>query len=125
MLGASFVRPDRLEVLYTLQDRYQGVVVLKGAATLVHDGKRALINGNGSPAMATAGMGDALTGCIAGLVAQGLDLGQAAAQGVAHHGRAGEWAAVDLGEVAVLASDVIARLGRSFRGDAYAPFSSR
>ena len=125
MLGAEVVRPDRLEVLHMLQDRYQSVVVLKGAATLVHDGKRALINGTGSPAMATAGMGDALTGCIAGLVAQGLDLGHAAAQGVAHHGRAGEWAAADLGEVAVIASDVIARLGRSFRGDAYAPFSSR
>ena len=125
MLGAPVVRPDRLEVLQALQDRYQSVVVLKGAATLVHDGKRALINGTGSPAMATAGMGDALTGCIAGLVAQGLDLGHAAAQGVAHHGRAGEWAAADLGEVAVLASDVIARLGRSFRGDAYAPVSSR
>ena len=98
------------------------MVVLKGSATLVHDGKRALINQTGAPAMATAGMGDALTGCIAGLVAQGLALGQAAAQGVAHHGRAGEWASADLGEVAVLASDVIARLGRSFRGDAYAPF---
>ena len=122
MLGASAVSRDRLEVLRALQDRYQSVVVLKGAATLVHDGKRALINQTGAPAMATAGMGDALTGCIAGLVAQGLALGQAAAQGVAHHGRAGEWASADLGEVAVLASDVIARLGRSFRGDAYAPF---
>ena len=122
MLGASAVSRDRLEVLRALQDRYQSVVVLKGAATLVHDGKRALINQTGAPAMATAGMGDALTGCIAGLVAQGLALGQAAAQGVAHHGRAGEWASADLGEVGVLASDVIARLGRSFRGDAYAPF---
>ena len=122
MLGASAVSRDRLEVLRALQDRYQSVVVLKGAATLVHDGKRALINQTGAPAMATAGMGDALTGCIAGLVAQGLAPGQAAAQGVAHHGRAGEWASADLGEVAVLASDVIARLGRSFRGDAYAPF---
>ena len=123
MLGASVVRSDRLEVLQALQDRYQSIVVLKGAATLVHDGERALINATGSPAMATAGMGDALTGCIAGLLAQGLDLGQAAAQGVAHHGRAGEWASADLGEVAVIASDVIARLGRSLRGDAYAPFS--
>lgn len=122
MLGASAVSRDRLEVLRALQDRYQSVVVLKGAATLVHDSKRALINQTGAPAMATAGMGDALTGCIAGLVAQGLALGQAAAQGVAHHGRAGEWASADLGEVAVVASDVIARLGRSFRGDAYAPF---
>ena len=122
MLGASAVSRDRLEVLRALQDRYQSVVVLKGAATLVHDGKRALINQTGAPAMATAGMGDALTGCIAGLVAQGLAPGQAAAQGVAHHGRAGEWASADLGEVAVVASDVIARLGRSFRGDAYAPF---
>ena len=123
MLGASAVSRDRLKVLRALQDRYQSVVVLKGAATLVHDGKLALINQTGTPAMATAGMGDALTGCIAGLVAQGLVLGQAAAQGVAHHGRAGEWASADLGEVAVLASDVIARLGRSFRGDAYATFS--
>ena len=122
MLGASAVSRDRLEVLRALQDRYQSVVVLKGAATLVHDSKRALINQTGAPAMAKAGMGDALTGCIAGLVAQGLALGQAAAQGVAHHGRAGEWASADLGEVAVVASDVIARLGRSFRGDAYAPF---
>jgi hydroxyethylthiazole kinase-like uncharacterized protein yjeF len=117
LLDHGVVDPDRLAVLDALQARYQCVIVLKGAATLVHDGETAMVNTLGSPGMASAGMGDALTGCIAGLVVQMDTLADAAGQGVAHHGRAGAWAAAELGEAGMLASDVIHRLGRSLRGE--------
>ncbi len=117
LLDHGVVDPDRLAVLDALQARYQCVIVLKGAATLVHDGEAAMVNTLGSPGMASAGIGDALTGCIAGLVVQMDTLADAAGQGVAHHGRAGAWAAAELGEAGMLASDVIHRLGRSLRGD--------
>jgi len=117
LLGHGVVDPHRLAVLEALQARYQSVIVLKGAATLVHDGEAAAVNTLGSPGMASAGMGDALTGCIAGLIVQMDSLADAAGQGVAHHGRAGVWAAAELGEAGMLASDVIQRLGRSLRGE--------
>ena len=117
LLNQTAIDSDRLGVLSALQARYESVVVLKGAATLIHDGEAIWMNTLGSPGMASAGMGDALTGCIAGLAVQMKPLAEAAVQGVAHHGRAGFWAAGELGEAAMLASDLIQRLGRSLRGD--------
>ncbi|MFO1062388.1 MAG: NAD(P)H-hydrate dehydratase [Pirellulales bacterium] len=66
------------------------VIVLKGHRTLITDGKTAVLNETGTPAMATGGSGDALTGIIAGLLSQGLSLRDAAHLGVHLHGAAGE-----------------------------------
>lgn len=88
------------------------VLVLKGARTLVADGTQGIrYNGTGHAGMACAGMGDALTGCLVGLMAQGLAPAEAASLAVWATGRAAELAALDVGWRAVLPSDVIARLG--------------
>lgn len=91
------------------------VVVLKGAGTIVTDGQRVFVNGTGNPGMATGGAGDVLTGVIAALIGQGLSLFDAAVLGVHVHGLAGDLAAKDLGEVSLIASDLIDYLPAAFR----------
>ncbi|HEY9198025.1 MAG TPA: NAD(P)H-hydrate dehydratase, partial [Gammaproteobacteria bacterium] len=88
------------------------VVVLKGAGTLIADGSCIRLNCAGNPGMAGGGMGDVLTGVIAGLCAQGLPLSEAAAAGVVMHGLAGDAAARSGGERGLLASDLLPELRR-------------
>lgn len=93
----------------------QGVTLaLKGAGTVVTDRSGVLwINNTGNPGMAKGGMGDALTGMIGALLAQGLAPLDAARAGVFLHGMAGDIAAGKLGERALLATDLIANLGKA------------
>lgn len=88
--------------------RHRVVVVLKGYRTLVTDGERAYINQTGSPAMATGGSGDVLTGMIAALVCQRLAPLAAAVLGVTCHGLAAERAQ---GSHVVLPTDLISNIG--------------
>jgi NAD(P)H-hydrate epimerase len=112
LLGSpvSEVQADRREAAEALQARYGGTVVLKGAGSLVFSGSGApWLCRSGNPGMASAGMGDVLTGIIAALLAQGLDPAMAAAAGVEIHASAGDLAAVR-GERGLLASDLLAEL---------------
>jgi NAD(P)H-hydrate epimerase len=94
--------------------RWGAVVVLKGAPTVVAspDG-RVSVNPTGSAALATAGTGDVLTGVLVALLAQGLAPFDAARLAVYAHGLAGELAAAEVGEVGVVASDVVLRIPRA------------
>jgi ADP-dependent NAD(P)H-hydrate dehydratase / NAD(P)H-hydrate epimerase len=107
------VQADRLGAVRELHSRYGAVTVLKGAGTLVAWGvppaTQIAICERGNPGMATAGMGDVLTGVIAGLRAQSGDSMQAARIGVLVHSLAGDSAAQG-GQRGLLASDVIAEL---------------
>lgn len=79
----SQIQQDRVSAALALQDKFGGVIVLKGAGTIVVTESRQLfINIGGFPALATGGTGDVLSGLIGGLVAQGLTLGNAACLGV-------------------------------------------
>ncbi|VTU01557.1 carbohydrate kinase : ADP-dependent (S)-NAD(P)H-hydrate dehydratase OS=planctomycete KSU-1 GN=nnrD PE=3 SV=1: Carb_kinase [Gemmataceae bacterium] len=91
------------------------VLLLKGSNTIVTDGKQLYRNSTGNPGMASGGCGDALTGVIAALVAQGLGEFDAAALGAWVHGRAGDLAAAALGQTALTATDVVAHLPAAFR----------
>jgi hydroxyethylthiazole kinase-like uncharacterized protein yjeF len=103
---AADVQFDRLGAARYIADRYGGVVVLKGAGTLVIDAESAPhICDRGNPGMASPGMGDVLTGVIAGVLAQGADLASAARTGVLVHATAGDMAA-HRGERGTLASDL-------------------
>jgi NAD(P)H-hydrate epimerase len=90
------------------------VVVLKGHRTLVTDGTDRWQATTGNPGMATGGSGDVLTGVITGLVGQGLSPVGAARLGVHIHGLAGDLAARRLGQVAMIASDLLRFLPRAF-----------
>jgi NAD(P)H-hydrate epimerase len=93
-----------------LVENYGGTAVLKGAGSLVCTADRPVaVCTVGNPGMATAGMGDVLTGVIAALVGQGLSLPDAAILGVCLHGQAGDRAAL-AGERGLLARDLIGEL---------------
>jgi NAD(P)H-hydrate epimerase len=106
------VQQDRFAAVSALQAKFQGVVILKGAGTLIASDKGIAISNTGNPGMASGGMGDVLTGVLAGLVAQGLSLEQAAQQGVYLHGKAADNAAQAEGERGLLASDLMPYLRR-------------
>ncbi|MFM7108029.1 MAG: NAD(P)H-hydrate dehydratase [Planctomycetaceae bacterium] len=92
------------------------VIVLKGAGTLVVDPRTRARNETGNPGMATAGTGDVLTGVTVALLAQGMDPFAAARLAAWVHGRAGDAAAADLGQVSMTARDLLDRLHVAFRG---------
>ena len=104
------IQHDRLTALDRLLERYGGTIVLKGAGTLVGTrGQTPGICERGNPGMASAGMGDVLTGTIAGLLAQCRDLALSARAGVLAHAMAGD-AAARSGERGLLAGDVAREL---------------
>jgi hydroxyethylthiazole kinase-like uncharacterized protein yjeF len=105
------IQADRIAAAEEAARRFGVVTVLKGAGTVIADPKGPVfINSTGNAAMASAGMGDVLTGAIAGLVAQGLPVTTAAVLGVYLHGLAGDIAADELGGPGILAGDVQDRL---------------
>jgi NAD(P)H-hydrate epimerase len=109
-IDATQVQADRLGAVRELQRRYGGTVVLKGAGSIVlSESTTPAICDLGNPGMAVAGMGDVLTGIIAGIAAQCRDLPLAAAAAVYVHAEAGDRAA-RAGERGLLASDVIGEL---------------
>jgi len=91
------------------------VVVLKGSGTVVTDGQRYFVNSTGNPGMATGGSGDVLTGVIAALLAQKMPAFEAAQLGVFVHGLAGDLARDQIGEVSLLATDVLDFLAPALR----------
>jgi len=100
------VQQDRFNAVKLLQERYDGLAVLKGAGTLVRDLKDWHVCTAGNPGMASAGMGDVLSGIIGGLVAQGLSLSSAADLGVCVHAKAGDRASMK-GQRGLLATDLL------------------
>lgn len=110
LLGCSTaeIQADRPAAVRKLQQHYGGVVVLKGAGTLIHGEDMALCDA-GNPGMGVGGMGDVLTGVIAALIGQGLSIEPSARLGVFAHARAGDHCAVD-GERGLLPSDLIGAL---------------
>lgn len=115
-LSASDVQRDRERIACEFAKRYRMIVVLKGHRTVVAnvDGECS-INETGNPGMASGGMGDVLTGMIAGLLGQGLAPFDAARLGAYLHGLAGDLAAKDFGPVGLIASDLLARIPLAIR----------
>ncbi len=91
--------------------RYQAVAILKGSHSLIATPEGEVhINPTGNAGMATAGMGDVLTGIITGFIAQGVPSHGAALLGAYIHGLAGDLAASDIGIRGIMASDLISRI---------------
>ena len=106
------INQDRLHALKALQKRFGGACVLKGAGSLVLTPHAipALCD-KGNPGMASAGMGDVLSGVMGGLIAQGIPLNDAAKLGVSLHAMAGDLAAKD-GERGMIATDLLPYIRR-------------
>jgi NAD(P)H-hydrate epimerase len=106
---------DRVKAARELANATGAIVVLKGAGTVVCDGKQVYVNRTGNPGMATGGSGDVLTGVIAALLGQGLAPFDSARLGVHVHGRTGDLGAAALGQVSLTAGDLIDFLPEAFQ----------
>jgi len=102
------VQADRIAAACEIAARYKSSIVLKGAGSVcaLADGKW-FINTSGNPGMASAGMGDVLTGFIAALLAQRADANTALLAGVHLHGAAGDALAAAQGQIGMTASECI------------------
>ncbi len=110
-LSIAEVESDRIGVARSFAAAHGVVLVLKGARTVVAfpDG-RVRINSSGNPGLASGGMGDVLTGLIAGLLAQGCPAEEAAVLGVYLHGLAADRLRKAFGEAGMTASDLLREL---------------
>lgn len=116
LFGVHHSTESRLNKAIEIAKRYDVIVVLKGHYTAIirPDGK-IYFNSSGTPAMATAGSGDVLTGIIASFIAQGYKPEIASLLSVFIHGYAGEIAAHEHGDFGVTASDIAENVGRAIR----------
>lgn len=106
----------KLEMLKSFCKKHQVNVVLKGAFSAVCNTKGEIFfNCSGNPGMATAGSGDVLTGMIAALLGQGFSQFDALRTGVYLQGLAGDLAAEKLGEISMIASDIIEHIPMAIR----------
>ncbi|MCP4045802.1 MAG: NAD(P)H-hydrate dehydratase, partial [Gammaproteobacteria bacterium] len=104
----SEIQKDRVQSATAIAKRFNASVVLKGCGTIVVDSSdEYAICPYGNPGMATAGSGDVLTGIIVALLGQGLSCIDAAKAGVLAHAMAGDLAAEQIGEVSLIAGDII------------------
>ncbi len=114
-VSASDLQAERVRLVRELAARTAATVLLKGSRTLIATPDGVVrINPTGGPALATGGTGDVLTGMIAGLVARGLEVHDAAIAAAYAHGIAGALAATELGDGAT-AGDVLARVPAAMR----------
>ncbi len=105
------IQKDRVGVARHYAVEWQVHLVLKGARTVIaHPDGRVLVNPTGNPGMASGGMGDVLSGIIAGLATQGCSLEAAARAGVYLHGATADRLAETAGPYGYLASDLMAAL---------------
>lgn len=107
---------DKLKKQQALAAKIKSVVVLKGAySTIALPDNCVYFNSTGNPGMATGGSGDVLTGIITALLAQGYSSAEAAILGVYVHGFAGDLAAREIGEAALIAGDLVDYLPAAFK----------
>lgn len=114
-LSIATIADRRTEIAAEFAREHGITLVLKGEGTVVTDGTRVFVNATGNSGMATGGTGDVLSGLIAALIAQQLDPFDAARLGVTLHGLAGDLAAAELSQPALIASDLPRYLGAAWR----------
>ncbi|MBI5192153.1 MAG: NAD(P)H-hydrate dehydratase [Nitrospirae bacterium] len=114
--SSSDIQKDRIGIARDFAINYGIILILKGAHTIIAEPSGTVyINPTGNPGMATAGTGDALTGIIAGLIAQNIDISSAVRLGVYLHGLAGDIAAKEKGMQGMIAGDLIERIPEAIR----------
>jgi NAD(P)H-hydrate epimerase len=107
---------ERIDKTLTNAKQLNSTIVLKGHHTFIATaGGKGYFNSTGNAGMATAGSGDVLTGMITALLAQGYSSEQAAILGVYLHGSAGDIAAKEISQEAMIAGDIIDNIGNAFK----------
>lgn len=106
------IEQDRFAAAERIRLHYGGICVLKGAGTVIASEEGISVADVGNPGMASGGMGDVLTGVIAGLLAQGFSPRDSSEQGVYIHGKSADSAVADGGERGLLATDLMPYLRR-------------
>lgn len=110
-VGTAEVQADRFECAKAFSQKYDCILVLKGAGTVISYPDRAYVNTTGNPGMSKGGSGDVLSGIVSSLTAQGIP----PETGVFIHGRAGDAAAEKHSEQGMLPTDIIGELGGIFK----------
>ncbi|MDO5664621.1 MAG: NAD(P)H-hydrate dehydratase [Bacteroidia bacterium] len=105
---------DKIDKTIAFVKKYNLIVVLKGANSLIIDSENVYVNSTGTPALATAGSGDVLTGIITSLLAQGYESLQAAKIGVFLHGLTADISANRIHARSFIASDIIKNIGNAY-----------
>ncbi len=115
LLGVTtkLIMNERLNTASKIVERYGGVCVLKGQNTVIVSNDDNWICTRGNPGMATAGMGDVLTGVICGIWGAGTDMEIAARAGVWIHAVAGDESAADQGQIGLMATDLLPGIRRN------------
>ena len=108
----GILQEDRMEAAAALARDLNCIVLLKGHRTCITDGQTGYLNTTGNPGMAVGGSGDVLSGMIVALLGQGLAPLEAAACGAWLHGAAGDLCAEELGQYAMLPTDMLSALPR-------------
>ncbi|MEE9117046.1 MAG: ADP/ATP-dependent (S)-NAD(P)H-hydrate dehydratase, partial [Calditrichia bacterium] len=107
-ISPSIIQRDRINYARDFAKKFNVHLILKGARTVIaHPNGKVFINPTGNSGMASGGMGDVLTGVIAGIVAQGYSSESASHIGVYLHGMAADALGKDCGPFGFLASDVM------------------
>ena len=114
-IDTKTVQANRRELAVDFALKHKCIVVLKGRGTIVTDGERVYENRTGNAGLAKGATGDVLTGVIAALLGQRLPAFEAAQLGVHVHGLAGDLARDQIGEVSMLATDVLDFLAPAIR----------
>ena len=109
---AGPVEQDRIAYAKELASDLGCILLLKGHRTVITDGEAVYVNHTGNPGMAVGGSGDVLAGMIVSLLGQGIDPLKATACGAWLHGAAGDLCARELGQYAMLPSDMLEALPR-------------
>jgi NAD(P)H-hydrate epimerase len=111
----TVIEKDRINTATKFSKESGTYLVLKGAPTIIAEPEgRAFINSTGNPGMASAGVGDVLTGMISAFLGQEINPLEASILGVYMHGLAGDLAAQKLGEHSLTASDIIEAIPEAF-----------
>lgn len=112
LLGTTVtdIENNRYNSAFKLNKTYHSVSILKGAGSIIQDNNAAFVCADGNPGMATAGMGDALTGIIAALLSQGMSSKEAGVYGTCLHGAAADLNTEKHGQRGMLASDIFEQL---------------
>jgi NAD(P)H-hydrate epimerase len=113
---SKMVQTDRIEIAHQFAQEYKVILVLKGARTVIADPTgQVYINPTGNPGMASGGVGDVLTGLIAGFLAQKLSPLNSALLGVYLHGLSADLAVETLTQYCLIASDILDYLPKAIK----------